>query len=57
MKGTGGDAYLGGANFDKILFDHFVAQFDKATWVEDLKTDADGKISAFEIHPPDNAGK
>jgi hypothetical protein len=36
---------------------HFVAQFDKATWVEDLKTDADGKISAFEIHPPDNAGK
>jgi molecular chaperone DnaK len=28
VKGTGGDAYLGGANFDKVLFDHFVAQFD-----------------------------
>jgi len=27
---TGGDAYLGGANFDKKLFDHFVAEFSKA---------------------------
>jgi len=31
VKGTGGDAYLGGANFDKILFDHFVAQSTSST--------------------------
>ncbi len=27
VRATGGDAYLGGANFDKILFDHFVDSF------------------------------
>lgn len=29
VKGTGGDAYLGGANFDKVLFDYFVEQFQR----------------------------
>jgi molecular chaperone DnaK len=28
VEATGGDAYLGGANFDKVLFDHFVTEFD-----------------------------
>jgi molecular chaperone DnaK len=27
---TGGDAYLGGANFDKVLFDYFAEQFETA---------------------------
>jgi molecular chaperone DnaK len=27
VRATGGDAYLGGANFDKVLFDLFVDQF------------------------------
>jgi molecular chaperone DnaK len=27
VRATGGDSYLGGANFDKILFDYFVEQF------------------------------
>ena len=31
VKGTGGDAYLGGANFDKILFDHFVLSSTDST--------------------------
>jgi molecular chaperone DnaK len=31
---TGGDAYLGGANFDKKLFDHFVAAFTAAHGVD-----------------------
>jgi molecular chaperone DnaK len=30
VKATGGDAYLGGANFDKVLFDYFVELFDAA---------------------------
>jgi molecular chaperone DnaK len=30
IRATGGDAYLGGANFDKVLFDYFVEQFDTA---------------------------
>jgi molecular chaperone DnaK len=30
VRATGGDAYLGGANFDKVLFDHFVEQFETA---------------------------
>jgi hypothetical protein len=34
---------------------HFTAQFDKATWVEDMKLDADGKISSFQVHPPADA--
>jgi len=29
VRGTGGDAYLGGANFDKLLFDHFVERFQR----------------------------
>ena len=31
-------------------FHHFQAQFEKATWVEDLTVDADGKIAAFHVH-------
>lgn len=27
VRATGGDYYLGGANFDKVLFDYFVEQF------------------------------
>lgn len=39
-------------------YHHFTAQFDKATWVEDLTLDGDGKISAFHIHDPaTDAGK
>jgi hypothetical protein len=38
-------------------YHHFVAQFDKATWVEDITLDSDGKISAFHIHPSDDANK
>jgi molecular chaperone DnaK len=30
VRSTGGDAYLGGANFDKALFDYFVEQFRDA---------------------------
>ncbi len=30
VRATGGDAYLGGANFDKVLFDHFVDRFQAA---------------------------
>lgn len=30
VRATGGDAYLGGANFDKVLFDYFVEQFEAA---------------------------
>jgi molecular chaperone DnaK len=30
VRGTGGDAYLGGANFDKVLFDYFVDRFRDA---------------------------
>jgi hypothetical protein len=36
---------------------HFVVTFEKATWDEDLTLDADGKISAFHIHPPEDTGK
>ncbi len=28
VRATGGDAYLGGANFDKVLFDYFAEQFE-----------------------------
>lgn len=34
VRATGGDAYLGGANFDKALFDHFVACFDYAQGID-----------------------
>jgi molecular chaperone DnaK len=30
VRATGGDSYLGGANFDKVLFDYFVEQFQAA---------------------------
>jgi molecular chaperone DnaK len=30
VRATGGDAYLGGANFDKVIFDYFVEQFHAA---------------------------
>ncbi len=30
MRATGGDAYLGGANFDKVLFDYFAERFEAA---------------------------
>ncbi len=30
VRATGGDAYLGGANFDKVLFDYFVDRFESA---------------------------
>jgi molecular chaperone DnaK len=40
VEATGGDAYLGGANFDKVLFDHFVAQFDGQHGVDVRDPDA-----------------
>jgi molecular chaperone DnaK len=40
VKGTGGDAYLGGANFDKVLFDHFVSQFERAHGIDVRDPDA-----------------
>jgi molecular chaperone DnaK len=30
VRATGGDAYLGGANFDKVLFDYFSERFEAA---------------------------
>ncbi|HXP20993.1 MAG TPA: Hsp70 family protein [Streptosporangiaceae bacterium] len=30
VRATGGDSYLGGANFDKVIFDFFVEQFRSA---------------------------
>ena len=30
VRATGGDAYLGGANFDKVLFDRFVERLESA---------------------------
>jgi molecular chaperone DnaK len=30
VRATGGDAYLGGANFDKVIFDYLVEQFEAA---------------------------
>jgi molecular chaperone DnaK len=30
VRATGGDAYLGGANFDKVLFDYFAERFEAA---------------------------
>ena len=40
VKSTGGDAYLGGANFDKVLFDHFVEAFDREHGVDVRDPDA-----------------
>ena len=33
-------------------YHHFSAEFGKATWVEDMALDADGKIASFHVHPP-----
>lgn len=30
----------------------FNVEFEKATWVEDLVLDSDGKVAAFHIRPP-----
>jgi len=30
VRATGGDAYLGGANLDKVVFDYFIEQFEAA---------------------------
>lgn len=40
VRATGGDAYLGGANFDKALFDYFVERFDVAHGVDINDPDA-----------------
>ena len=40
VRATGGDAYLGGANFDKVLFDYFVEQFEAAHGVDINDPDA-----------------
>lgn len=40
VRSTGGDAYLGGANFDKVLFDHFVEKFDQTHGVDIRDPDA-----------------
>jgi molecular chaperone DnaK len=37
---TGGDAYLGGANFDKIIFDYFALQFAAETGLDVNDPDA-----------------
>ena len=34
-------------------YHHFQATFERATWVEDMTLDGDGKISAFHVHPSD----
>jgi molecular chaperone DnaK len=38
--GTGGDAYLGGANIDKALFDYFVSCFAEANHIDVTDPDA-----------------
>lgn len=40
VRSTGGDAYLGGANFDKVLFDYFVERFEVAHGVDINDPDA-----------------
>jgi len=40
VRATGGDAYLGGANFDKILFDYFAEQFRAAHGLDISDPDA-----------------
>ncbi len=44
VKATGGDPYLGGANFDKALFDYFVERFSDHTGLD---------ISDFDVLPID----
>jgi hypothetical protein len=36
-------------------YHHFAVQFEKATWVEDMTYDADGKILGFHVRAPDAA--
>jgi hypothetical protein len=36
-------------------YHHFQAQFEKATWVEDMTYDSEGKILAFHVRAPDPA--
>lgn len=40
VQSTGGDAYLGGANFDKVLFDHFVEEFEREHGIDIRDPDA-----------------
>ncbi len=40
VRATGGDAYLGGANFDKVLFDYFATCFDQAHGIDINDPDA-----------------
>jgi molecular chaperone DnaK len=40
VRATGGDAYLGGANFDKVLFDYFVERFEAAHGIDINDPDA-----------------
>ena len=40
VRATGGDAYLGGANFDKVLFDYFVERFEVAHGIDINDPDA-----------------
>lgn len=40
VRSTGGDAYLGGANFDKALFDYFVERFHAANGIDVNDPDA-----------------
>jgi hypothetical protein len=38
-------------------YHHFIVKFDKATWVEDMTYDSDGKIESFHVHPPSPSGQ
>jgi hypothetical protein len=38
-------------------YHRFVVRFDKATWIEDMTYDLDGKIKSFRIHPPKPNGQ
>lgn len=35
----------------------FEAKFEKATWVEDMTLDQDGKITAFHVHRPNSSSR
>ena len=38
-------------------YHRFVVRFDKATWIEEMTYDLDGKIESFHIHPPSPTGQ
>jgi molecular chaperone DnaK len=40
VRSTGGDAYLGGANFDKVIFDYFVERFHHSNGLDVSDPDA-----------------